>query len=206
MKDMMFTTKIGALEMNKPLFLFVGRSASGKTTIANMLAEKYGYYQVESYTTRKPRFDGEPGHIFVSEEEFKNLGELAAYTYYNNNHYGTTFEQLSESDIYVIDVPGVESLLEKLQSDTRPICVIYFDTSVYNRILHMIDRGDSDMMVVARLLQDEKEDWLKQLDSLVWKYANIIGKNVQLYSINANSDLNQVLDLVVYYIKRCTEG
>lgn len=192
--------------MNKPLFLFVGRSASGKTTIANMLAEKYGYYQVKSYTTRKPRFDGESGHIFVSEEEFKNLGELAAYTYYNNNHYGTTFEQLSESDIYVIDVPGVESLLEKLQSDTRPICVIYFDTSVYNRILHMIDRGDSDMMVIARLLQDEKEDWLKQLDSLVWKYANIIGKNVQLYSINANSDLNQVLDLVVYYIKRCTEG
>ena len=192
--------------MDKPLFLFVGRSASGKTTIANMLAEKYGYSQVESYTTRKPRFDGEPGHIFISEEEFKNLGELAAYTYYNNNHYCTTFEQLSESDIYVIDVPGVESLLEKLQGDTRPICVIYFDASVYNRILHMIDRGDSDMMVIARLLQDEKEDWRKQLDSLVWKYANIIGKNVQLYSINANSDLNQVLDLVVYYIKRCTEG
>lgn len=192
--------------MNKPLFLFVGRSASGKTTIANMLAEKHGYKQVESYTTRKPRFDCEPGHIFVSEEEFKNLGELAAYTYYNNNHYGTTFEQLSESDIYVIDVPGVESLLEKLQVDTRPICVIYFDASVYNRILRMIDRGDSDMMVIARLLQDENEDWRKQLDSLVWKYANIIGKNVQLYSINANSDLNQVLDLVVYYIKRCTEG
>ena len=191
--------------MNKPLFLFVGRSASGKTTIANMLAEKYGYNQVESYTTRKPRFDGEPGHIFVSEEEFKNLGELAAYTYYNNNHYGTTFEQLNESDIYVIDVPGVESLLQKLQNDARPICVIYFNASVYNRILHMIDRGDSDMMVIARLLQDEKEDWHKQLDSLIWKYANIIGKDVQLYSINANGDLNQVLDLVMYYIKRYTE-
>ena len=192
--------------MNKPLFLFVGRSASGKTTVANMLAEKYGYNQVESYTTRKPRFDGETGHIFVSEEEFKNLGDLAAYTYYNNNHYGTTFEQLNESDIYVIDVPGVESLLEKLHGCTRPICIIYFDVSVYNRIHRMIDRGDSDMMVIARLLQDENEDWHKQLDSLVWKYANIMGKNVQLYSINANSDLNQVVDLVLYYIKRCTEG
>ena len=192
--------------MNKSLFLFVGRSASGKTTVANMLAEQHGYNQVESYTTRKPRFEGEHGHIFVSEEEFKNLGELAAYTYYNNNHYGTTFEQLSESDIYVIDVPGVESLLEKLHGDTRPICIIYFDVSVYNRIHRMIDRGDSDMMIIARLLQDEKEDWHKQLDSLVWKYANIMGKNVQLYSINANSDLNQVVDLVLYYIKRCTEG
>lgn len=191
--------------MSNPLFLFVGRSASGKTTVANMLAEKHGYKQVESYTTRKPRFDGETGHIFISEAEFNNLGELAAYTYYSNNHYGTTVEQLNECDIYVVDIPGVESLLQKLKDDARPICVIYFDASVYNRILRMVDRGDSDMMIISRLLQDEKEDWHKQLDSLVWKYANIIGKNVQLYSINANSNLKQVLELVLYYIDRYVE-
>lgn len=192
--------------MSKPLFLFVGRSASGKTTIANMLADNHGYTQVESYTTRSPRFDGETGHIFVNEDEFKNLGELAAYTFYNNHHYGTTFEQLSKCDIYVIDVPGVESLLQKLQDDTRPICIFYFDASAYNRIHRMIDRGDSDMMIISRLLQDEKDDWYKKLDSLVWNYANIIGKNVQLYSINANNNLEQVLELVLYYIKRYVEG
>ena len=73
--------------MDKPLFLFVGKSASGKTTIANMLSNKYGYVQVESYCTRQPRFDGERGHVFVTEEEFNNLVELAAYTFYNGNHY-----------------------------------------------------------------------------------------------------------------------
>lgn len=192
--------------MRKPLFLFVGRSASGKTTIANMLAEKYGYKQVESYTTRPPRYEGEIGHIFVTKEEFENLGELAAYTFYNNHHYGTTLDQLNDCDIYVIDIPGVESLLKKIQDDTRPICIMYFDASVYNRILRMIDRGDSDTMVIARLLQDEKENWYKQLESLVLKCANTIGKNVQLYNINANNDLNQVLDLVLYYIKIWTEG
>lgn len=191
--------------MNKPLFLFVGRSASGKTTVANMLVEKYGYKQVESYTTRLPRFDGETGHIFVSEEEFRNLGELAAYTFYNNHHYGTTFAQLSECDIYVIDVPGVESLLEKLQNDTRPICVVYFDASVYNRILRMADRHDSDMMIISRLLEDEKDDWFKKLDSLVWHYSNIIGKYVELYSVNANSNLRDVIELVLYYMKEYME-
>ena len=191
--------------MTKPLFLFVGRSASGKTTIANMLAEKHGYVQVESYTTRPPRFNGEEGHIFVSEEEFNNLGELAAYTYYNNYHYGTTFEQLEMSDIYVVDVPGVESLLEKLKDDNRPICILYFKTSTYNRILRMLDRGDSDMMIISRLLQDEKDDWLKQLGSLEWKYSNIFGKDVQLHSINANGNLENVLGLVLYYIKRYEE-
>lgn len=160
--------------MNKPLFLFVGRSASGKTTIANMLAEKHGYKQVESYTTRKPRFENEPGHVFVSEEDFKSLGDLAAYTLYNGNHYGTTFEQLNECDIYVIDVPGLKSLLTKLKDDDRLICVFYFDASVYNRILRMLDRNDSDTMIISRLLEDEKEDWFKEIDSLVWHYNNIV--------------------------------
>jgi guanylate kinase len=191
--------------MSKPLFLFVGRSASGKTTIANILADKHGYKQVESYTTRSPRFDGETGHIFVNEDEFKNLGELAAYTFYNNHHYGTTFEQLSKCDIYVIDVPGVESLLQKLQGNDRPICILYFDVSAYNRINRMVDRGDSDMMIISRLLHDEKDDWYKKLDSLVWKYANIIEKDVELYSINANNDLEQVLELVLYYMDLCME-
>ncbi len=192
--------------MNKPLFLFVGRSSSGKTTVANMLSEKNRLVQVESYTTRKPRFENEPGHIFVCEEEFKNLGELAAYTYYNGNHYGTTFEQLNKTDIYVIDVPGVESLLEKLKDDNRPICIIYFDASVYNRINRMIDRGDSDTMIVSRLLQDEKDDWYTQLDTLIWHYNNITNKDVQLYKVNANNDLDSVVELVLYYINRYTEG
>ena len=189
--------------MNKPLFLFVGRSASGKTTIANMLAEKHGYKQVESYTTRKPRFDGETGHIFVNEDEFKGLGELAAYTYYNYNHYGTTFDQLDKSDIYVVDIPGVESLLQKLKYDKRLICIFYFDASVYNRILRMIDRHDSDMMIISRLLEDEKNDWFKKLDSLVWHYNNIIGKDVELYNVNANNDPNMVMELVLYYMNKC---
>lgn len=186
----------------KPLFLAVGKSGSGKTTIANILEEKYGYKQVSSYTTRPPRFDGESGHIFVSEEDFKNLGKLAAYTYYNNNHYGTTFEQLNKCDIYVIDIPGIESLLQKLKDDKRPICIFYFDASVYNRILRMIDRGDGDMMIISRLLEDEKFDWYHKLNSLVWHYNNLIGKDVSLYEINANSDPENVMGLVLHYMKR----
>ena len=191
--------------MRKPLILFVGKSASGKSTIANLLSGKYGYVQVESYTTRPQRYNGERGHIFVNEEEFAGLGELAAYTYYNNQHYGTTFEQLNESDIYVIDVPGVQSLLEKLKMCTRPIWIFYFDASTHNRILRMIERGDGNTMIVERLLQDEKDDWYKQLDSIVCKYAKEFKGHIDLYSINANGDLTNVLELVLYYIKQYEE-
>lgn len=189
--------------MNKPLYLFVGRSASGKTTVADILEQTYGFKQVYSYCTRKPRYDGEVGHVFVTEEEFKALENMVAYTFYNNNHYGTTAEQLDKCNIYVVDVPGVKTLLKKYKAD-RPIVIIYFDATVYTRINRMVDRGDSDMSIIARLLQDEKDDWFKQLDRLVWHYNHIIGKNVELYSINANGNQTDVLEMVLFYMNRYT--
>lgn len=186
--------------MSKPLFLFVGKSASGKTTIANLLEKKHGYKQVNSYTTRQPRYDGEIGHVFVTEEEFKELGDMVAYTFYNNNHYGTTAEQLDQCMIYVVDIPGVKTLLEKYKSD-RPIVIIYFNTTVYTRINRMLDRGDSDMAIIARLLQDEKDDWFNQLDHLTWYHSHIVGKDIDLHSIDANGCETWVLELIEYYLE-----
>ena len=34
---------------NMPLYLFVAKSASGKTTIANILEEKHGYKDEQTY-------------------------------------------------------------------------------------------------------------------------------------------------------------
>ena len=99
----------------------------------------------------------------------------------------------------------LESLLQKLNDNKRPIHIFYFDASVYNRILRMIERGDNEQMIVSRLLEDEKLDWFKKLDSVVWHYNNIVGKNVQLYSINANSNPNAVIELVLYYMNK-SEG
>lgn len=191
--------------MNEPLFLLVGKSASGKTTIANMLERQFSYKQVSSYTTRRPRYHGEIGHVFVSNEEFDALGEMVAYTEYNSNRYGTTAEQLDQCQIYVVDVPGIATLLERYNT-YRPIVAFYFDTTTYTRINRMLERGDGDMMIISRLLQDEKDDWYKQLESLICKYYLDGGRNVYLHKINANMDLQQVLDLLKYYIEMYTEG
>ena len=190
--------------MYKPLFLFVGKSASGKTTIAEILEQKYDHKQVYSYTTRPPRYEGEIGHMFINDDEFNNLEDLVAYTEYNGYKYGTTSEQLDECSIYVVDVPGVETLLQNYKTN-RPICIFYFDATVYTRITRMIDRYDSDMSIISRLLQDEKSDWYSQLDSLVWRYSRILGKDVELHSINANGNTTVVLEMVLYYINRFME-
>lgn len=191
--------------MNKPLFLFVGKSSSGKTTVADQLEKKYGMKQVYSYCTREPRYDGEIGHIFVSEEEFHNLGELAAYTYYNGHHYGTTFEQLDKCNIYVIDVDGVRTLLDKCEHYSRSICILYFDSTVYNRINRMQNRGDSNEKIISRLLQDEQDDWYNQLNSLVWHYANNKHMNVELHPVDANRTMSDVISQIMYYVNKYEE-
>ena len=86
-----------------------------------------------------------------------------------------------------------------------PIIIIYFDANVYTRINRMLSRDDSDMAIVARLLQDEKDDWHRQLESLVWHYEHINERDIQMHVINANGSLTDVLEMVLYYMKQYME-
>ena len=178
--------------MNNTLFLFVGKSASGKSTIANIMESLYGFKQVWSYTTRLPRYENEKYHVFITDEEFDNLGELVAYTEYNGHRYGTTAEQLDQCNIYVIDIPGIKTLLEKYHTD-RKIVVLYFNSTICTRINRMIDRGDSDMAIISRLLQDEKEDWHDELSDLVWHHRTHYNRRVMLFDMYADDDLASVV-------------
>lgn len=178
--------------MNNTLYLFVGKSASGKTTVANFLEKKHGFKQVNSYTTRPHRYEGEIGHVFVSDEEFDNLGEMVAYTEYNGHRYGTTAEQLDQCQIYVVDVPGVKTLLERYKTN-RQIMILYFGANICTRIHRMIDRGDSDMAIITRLLQDEKNDWHDQLSDLVWHYRTNYNRRIMLFDMYADDDLASVV-------------
>lgn len=192
--------------MDNMLYLFVGKSSSGKTTIANILEKQHGHHQVSSYTTRKPRCEGEIGHIFISDEEFDQLGKLAAYTEYNGFRYGTTFDVLDQCDIYVIDPIGVETLLKNMDDYNRPVCIIYFDAAVSTRIMRMVGRGASDHEIISRLLVDDTtEDWYRKLDKLEWHYKNLECKEIQLHRINANEDIENVLSQVLYYINENNE-
>ena len=185
--------------MNNTLYLFVGKSASGKTTVANFLEKKHGLKQVSSYTTRPPRYDDEIGHIFLNDEQFDNLGELVAYTEYNGFRYGTTAKQLDQCQIYVVDVPGVKTLLEKYKTD-RKIAIIYFSSTICTRIHRMIDRGDSDMAIISRLLQDEKDDWHDQLNDLVWNNRTYYGRYIYLHDMYADDDFTSVVSRVERYM------
>lgn len=100
--------------MRDNVIFLIGRSGSGKSTIADMLVERNGWSSVVSYTTRARRYRGEQGHIFVdtptaesmlfkdkeriSSKDLKWHGKLKnniiAYTFFNGNHYWATREQI----------------------------------------------------------------------------------------------------------------
>ncbi len=173
------------------IYLIVGPSGSGKTSIANELQTTYGYKAVESYTTRPPRYDGERGHIFVSDEEFDALGPMCAYTEYNGYRYGVTDDVIDSHDIYVIDPYGVKYLKAKYRGN-KDIKCIRLEVNELVRYRRMKDRGDSKEMIVKRHAQDKisfgKEEWFIQYDMVI-----------------PNNDFTNTVEAIYSFIQ-CWEG
>lgn len=190
--------------MNKPLYLFVGRSASGKTTVANLFGHIGDYPQVQSYTTRSKRHENEAGHTFVTDEEFDQLEDIIAYTEYNGFRYCATKSQLDDASIYVVDIPGVETLLEKYNS-SRPIVVVYFDASIRTRIDRMIDRHDCDSAIISRLYNDAEFDWKQELSKLVWHHKNNLERDVEMCIVDADQSIDKVLGQTMNYFEQNSE-
>lgn len=137
-----------------PLICLVGPSGCGKTSIATCLETK-GLTSVASYTTRKPRYDGEQGHTFITKDEFMRLRpNMISETYFSGNYYGITTKLLDKSDIFVVDPAGVKEL--KKRYSKRPIVVIAYDCSEDICKKRMLDRGDAEESVSSRLINDKE--------------------------------------------------
>lgn len=144
--------KVRIETMRDKIICLVGESGSGKSTIAELL-EKEGYNYIQSYTTRKPRFENEKGHIFVEhapkaldingfykEEILKN--GIIAYIYFDNNYYWATKEQYQNKGIslYIVDPNGVKELKNDIKD--AEIIAIYIKVDEKERSNRMLKRRD----------------------------------------------------------------
>lgn len=132
--------------MNNKIVLLVGRSGSGKTTVANILRDRYGRSILQSYTTRLPRFEGEDGHIFVTFEDWEKVfrsHDIVAYTEFDGNYYWATTAQVEENDIYIIDPDGV-NYVQAHYHGKKQIYVIWLDCSPYIALRRMNKEGRKD--------------------------------------------------------------
>ena len=118
------TKKKGIKTMRKTIITVAGRTAAGKSSIAKKLSDKLGLKLLQSYTTRAPRPDESADlehsdHIFISDDEFDKLQDIAAETTINGVRYCTTMSMLNQSDFYVIDPDGIDYLKKNHSRDFR---------------------------------------------------------------------------------------
>ena len=135
------------------LLVLMGKSCSGKDTIANELVNKYGYESFVSYTTR-PMRDGEvqdQTYHFISEDEFINKINdgffLEHRKYLSENglwYYGTAKEDYEKDSKMVSILPpdGVNTLISK-GINPKVIYIYANQTTVKNRLLKRRIKADN---------------------------------------------------------------
>lgn len=149
----------------KNIILLAGPSGTGKTSVAERL-EKSGLTVLRSYTTREKRKETDTDHVFISRDEFKALEkDMVAKTDFNGNLYGATSAQVEKSDIYVIDINGIDYFLKQYKGNKIPV-IFYLDTDEHTRFCRMILRGDPYEKVKSRIENDRSAFSDETLESI----------------------------------------
>ena len=155
------------------LLCIMGRSASGKDTLVQRLCERIGLNQIISYTTRERRVNEGETHIFISDDEYKELeesGQIAAFTQIGQHKYCCTINQLYNNDIYVIDPIGVKHLRELNLPNLRLVTVFINVPDDIREERALNKRGDDKFKWKARN-RNESDQFRQMLREANFDYA-----------------------------------
>lgn len=147
--------------MSKNLICLVGETARGKDTAARYLQNKYNLKPVVSYTTR-PKRDGETEGIehyfidnFTASHMLATTDGIAAYTKIGNYRYFSIIEELVNSDIYIIDPKGIDSLYIG-NNNIIPI-IVYVTCSLDVARSRALSRGDDIATFEERVIAEHDQ-------------------------------------------------
>ena len=138
------------------MIVIVGESACGKTSVANYLAEHYGYKKIITYTTRSPRKGEQDGidYYYVSNERFEILkiqNFFAETAIYNNWNYGSAREDYTQDSVIVLTPKGLRAIRN---SGIKNIFSVYIHVPRRDRLIKCLNRGDDIEEAYRRSLSD----------------------------------------------------
>lgn len=144
----------------------VGKSNSGKSTLAADLEKNCGFKRIISYTTRPPREGEENGkdYHFVDELTFmqyasaKLFAEKAWYLVGKDTWwYGTMIDDYipeeNENIVVILNPVGIKHIQKLIHN----IKTVYLDIPDNVLIQRAIKRGDKKPYILARQEQDKKD-------------------------------------------------
>lgn len=156
------------------IICIIGKTSSGKDTVAKLIKDKYGISMVVSYSTAPKRKDQVEGvhHYFIDNAQMDEILKTQSVIAYTKNmttgtRYCATLEALkSDPAVYIIDPAGVEYLGK---TNICPFVTIYVDCTEDNIIERGTLRGDGFMRLTTRLIS-EREDFDGYRDKKSYDY------------------------------------
>lgn len=172
---------------DKPLYLIVGKSASGKDTFTDAACQRFGLTKVLTYTNRPKRGYNEDTHLFVDAQWFKDHEkDLVAYLEYDGHMYGVTEELINAGDCIILDPEGVQDVIDSVD---RKCIVIEMKLPIADRTQRLQARSEEkygaykEDEIIQRLLTDYL---LFGADFCTRVYSN-----AQCYRVGPGYKLNQ---------------
>ena len=176
------------------IIVLVGKTASGKTTVANELCKNHGYKRIITYTTRPMRENEvqDVDYHFISDEQFNRMvenNEFTEYKRYNTAHgvwsYGSviTSEQELSDDCYVIILTpqGLRDLSKKISQ----YIAFYLNVSFESQLERLKKRGDEEQQIIKRLQNDAK-DFENVLDIVDYSFCTDISSSQRVANMISN--------------------
>lgn len=176
------------------IIVLVGKTASGKTTVANELCENHHYKRIITYTTRPMRENEiqDVDYHFISNEQFNRMvenNEFTEYKRYNTAHgvwsYGSviTSEQELSDDCYVIILTpqGLRDLSKKMSQ----YIAFYLSVSFESQLERLKKRGDEEQQIIKRLQNDVK-DFENVFDIVDYNYCTDISSPQRVANMISN--------------------
>lgn len=127
-------------------YLIIGRTASGKDTLAKTLLEEHGMASVKSSTTRPKRSEDEDTHIFVTVDQAAAETHKVARTVIDGYEYYATYKAVNEADVYVIDPEGARELSHNMPH--ADFHIVYLSAPAEGRKKRFVERacaGDASL-------------------------------------------------------------
>lgn len=153
--------------ITNPIIL-VGKSGSGKTTVANTLVNQYSteelkYERIVTYTTRSKRNnESETDYHFVTSEQFEKMKDkFAECSYSPNGAYGSLKSDYSaEEGVVKIIILNPEGMLNALKKLGMQNCtVIYLYDSEITLKERLKKRGTESVEQINSRLERERKSF-----------------------------------------------
>jgi len=178
------------------MIILIGPSASGKTEIAKILLKKYHIQKVITHTTRpiRPTEIQDVDYHFVDEATFNNLQQHNAFvetTSYNQFLYGTSFKELGEDKVLIVDPNG----LYAFQALKNPRFMTFFiEASEITRINRMLTRGQDLAFAKQRIAFDQSS------------FKEITSSSTHFVINNERITIEEATDQIIQLYKKTLKG